>query len=367
MSGKVDNFVSENSYQKGMSIMNKIINRMSALAIALSAAASLSAQGYYDDDIYFNPNKDKDRNVEAAKKAASRQTQRTANGYIITRVADYPAADTYAAEGSSTRSVDEYNRRGVFARPDTTATLPDSIKAAADFAYTRQIERYYNPDIIISSDDPEIVELYYAQPAEVNIYVNTPGYGYWGYPYYAGWYDPWYWGTSLWYPYWGPSWSFSWGWGPGWGWGPYWGWSSPIWGPAWGWGWTSPGHGWGAARPYNNPRHPGAMRHSASTGRYSGIGSRSTSGYRPTYRSSSNRYRPSAGTSSSGSKYRPSSTTQSTNQNSNSYTRPGRNGSSSSSSSYRSSGSSSSRHSSGGFSGGGSRSGGGGGSRGGRH
>lgn len=340
--------------------MKHIMTRMSALAIALCAAASLSAQGFYDDDIYFNPAKDKDRNVEAAKKAA---TQKRTNGYILRPVSEYPAADTYVPEGTSNRSVDDYNRRGIFARADSTSRSTDSISATADYAYTRQIEKYYNPDIIVGSSDPEIAQLYYAEPAEVNIYVNTPGYGYWGYPYsyYGGWYDPWYWGTSLWYPYWGPSWSFSWNWGPAW-WGPAWGWGGPAWGPSWGWGWTSPGWNWGwvGPRPYNNPRHPGAIRHNHMAGGYSNgyrpaAGSRPSSGYRPTSRPGNN-YRPAARPTNNNN-YRPSGNTN--NRDYNNYTRPGR---SNSGATFRSSGGSSNRG--GGFStggGGGSRSGGGGG------
>ena len=53
---------------------------------------------------------------------------------------------------------------------DTTAT---------DFAYTRRIEQFYNPQIVSGSGDEELANIYYMEPDQVNIYVNTPS-AYWG-------------------------------------------------------------------------------------------------------------------------------------------------------------------------------------------
>ncbi len=115
--------------------MKHIINRTLPLALALCAAASLNAQSYYDD-IYFNPDKDKDKNIEAAKKAAEQRKNAPArtNGYILYPVEDYPAADTYTVTGGGVnRSVDEYNRRGVFGRPDSASiTASDTLTALPD-------------------------------------------------------------------------------------------------------------------------------------------------------------------------------------------------------------------------------------------
>ncbi|MDE5820998.1 MAG: hypothetical protein K2H63_00760 [Paramuribaculum sp.] len=323
------------------------------LSLLIISAGVCRAQGYYDDDIYFNSSKDKDKNVELAKKQAEEAKKRTSNGYILYPVADYAAADTYAPEGSSTISVDEYNRRGIFGRDTVSSKLKSG--ELQDFAYTRQIEKYYNPAIVVGSDDAQLADLYYAQPANVNIYVNTPSYGYWGYPYsWGGWYDPWY--SGYWgYNYWGPAWSWgpSWSWGPAWSWGPSW-----SWGPAWSWG---PSWSWAPARPYN-PRHPGVTGHSRpSYGVANRPGSNShfnNNGYRPAY--NSNRH--------NGAVSRPAynGNSNSNNRDNNSYSRPGRNNNSNNSyrnnsnnNSYRSN-SGSYRSSGGSFNSGGSRSSGGG-------
>lgn len=197
-----------------------------------------------------------------------------------TAPASYPAADTYNFDSGSTRSVDEYNRRGIFAPADTTVSdamqRADSL-AAVDFNCTRQIERYYNPDVVVGSSDADLAQLYYSQPANINIIINTPGYYDWGWPYYSP-YSPWGWSYSSywgWNSYWGPSWN--WAWGPGWGWGPSWSWgwgSGWGWGPGWDWG---PGWGPGWSRPYN-PRHPGALAHNRPG--YGG-GQSASSGRRP--------------------------------------------------------------------------------------
>ncbi|MDE7460560.1 MAG: hypothetical protein K2M85_05675, partial [Paramuribaculum sp.] len=191
-----------------------IITRFSLLTLLmLGGNGIVSAQGYYDDDIYFNPAKDKDKNIEQAKKAVSQRPAQT----VVYQFADYPAADTYEVSGTSTRSVDDYNRRGIFAYPDTTAT--DSTSSEA-FAYTRRIEKFYNPDVVTSSKDSELAGYYYAEPANVNIIINQPYAGYWGYPSWSAWYgSPWYW-DSPWYPSWGPSWSWAWSPSWAWGWGP---------------------------------------------------------------------------------------------------------------------------------------------------
>ncbi len=219
------------------------------MAIILPAIGMVSAQSYYDDDIYYD-----------ASKAKKQQPAKVVdNNYRQSQVADYPAADTYSYSVNGTRSisVDDYNRRGIFAADTVSA---DST--ASDFQYTRRIEKYYNPEVVTAQNDPELANIYYMEPDQVNIYVNTPS-GYWGYdylspyamwnlsfgyPYYNNywrWSSPWYWNT--WYD---PYWSWSWGWGAGWA--PKWG---PGWGPSWSWGW-GPGWGYGWSRP-RSPRHPG--------------------------------------------------------------------------------------------------------------
>ncbi len=329
-------------------------------AMLISGVGLMWGQGYYDDDIYFNPSKNKDKNQEAAKaiKAARKNASKVSN---------YAGSDTYTVISSSTRSVDEYNRRGVFGSASTTATNDTILD---DFAYTRRIERFYNPEIVTSSNDPDLSEYYYSQPANINIIIDTPSYGYWGYPYGPSWgwgWNDWAWGP-LWS--WGPSWSWNLGWGPSWAWGPSWGWNwgpSWAWGPSWGW---TPGPIWGGSHPhYYNPRHPGAVHRPNLAGRPGVSGQRPGANYRPgnnrytnnrvinsaggRYGTNQNGYRPNTRPSNNNNNYtRPNNQ----NSNNNSYTRPGRNGSSFSGSS------SGGRH---GISGGGSSGGGRGGMSGG--
>lgn len=252
-----------------------------------SAFGNAAAQSYFDDDIYYDASKASAK----TKNKVERQTYTTPSTVIV---AEYPAADTYTVNSTRQRtiSVDDYNRRGIFATDTLTADT-----TATDFAYTRRIEQFYNPQIVSGSNDQELAQIYYMEPETVNIYVNTPS-SYWGYDYFYPdfgyyspywnfnwrWGSPWYW--SSWYdPYWawGPSWG--WGWGPAWGWGPSYGWG---WGPAWGWG---PSYGWGWGMPaWNNrpinPRHQGARpSHTASRPSLSGTGNRPGLGS-----SNSNRY-----------------------------------------------------------------------------
>lgn len=268
-----------------------------------------SAQSYYDDDIYFDASKASKNNQQVKNQNTNKTSAST--------VSDYPAADSYAYSFNGTRNVnvDDYNRRGIFAQDSLTADT-----TATDFEYTRRIEQFYNPDIINAIGDQDLANIYYMNPQEVNIYVNTPS-SYWGYDYfypyswgYGSWgpywsYNPWRWGSSWywnsWYdPYW------SWGWGPswGWGWGPSW-----SWGPSWGWG---PGPSWGWTQPYN-PRHPGVTGSRPSnpgvqpgTGSRPGItngGRHQTATNNPFGGNINNNSRPSVGTNRPGN-YTPSGT-----------------------------------------------------------
>lgn len=353
-----------------MNVKRPIVLTVISATIALTS----SAQSFYDD-IYYNPDKDK----KAEKVDKNQQNRRSA-----TTVNVYPAADTYiVTSGSSTRSIDDYNRRGFFAI-DSTKAVADSV-SMPDFAYTRRVEAFHNPNIIVASDDADLVNMYYSDPVDVNIIINSPAYTGWYSPYYSSWWSPWGWNNA----YWGPSWAWGWNtgwWGPSWGWS--WGWNTGWWGPSWGWdyGWGVPSWGW--SRP--SYRHPGAvtrpggnLRPGAVAGNQYRPGStrHPGSGARPNYNNVSRpgsvgNYRPGSGTVNrpSGNSYRPGSSRPSYNGNNNSGSRPSYNGNSNSSRpSYNyNSGGSGSRHSGGSYNrggggfGGGSR-GGGGGSRGGRH
>lgn len=292
-------------------------NSLLLIAVLLGTGLA-SAQGYYDDDIYFDASK--------AKKAV-KESQPAKN--IYTGYTSYPAADTYTPEGGSTRSVDEYNRRGIFAVPHSTDTISvDSLVAMGDFSYTRRIERFYNPEVVIENPDKSITEIYYGNDVnpEIKIYLNA--HGYWGDLYNYG-YDPFWspgWGWGWWGPYWNSNWgwgspyygmglgpSWSWGFGPtwiwGWGWGPNWNWG---WGPGWGWG--GPTWGWAPSiptppangRPINGVRPGGDTHYAGSYRRSSGNGNfhwnTGSMGGRPSAGSMS---RPAQGSINNGIQYRP--------------------------------------------------------------
>lgn len=339
--------------------MKSRLTSLFAAAAIIACGSSAFAQGYDDDDIYYNPSK--------AKQATPAKPATGQNSYNYP-TADYPAADTYTPGTGMNVDVDTYNRRGSFAADTAVARSSD---APSSFEYTQQIERFYNPRIIIESPDQDLARIYYTEPStDLNIYINTPSI--WGGPYYSYspfyYNSPWYWGTprSWWYYNswyydswaWGPSWS--WGWTPGWSYGPSWGWGGyypPAWLP------SRPHRPSWSNRPSGNVR-PG-YRPGSSHGRYDGYTGGGYGNSRPGYRpgsSGSSRpsgtspsYRPGSGSSGSGSGYRSGGSGSSRRSSgSNSYSRPSNR--SNSSPSYRSGGSGSSR-SSGGSYGGGSRGG----------
>lgn len=390
-----------------------------ALTLTATVCSSAVAQSYYDDDIYYDASKDvkpktssntgKQTRQQHSSQYAAHQYQyvTTTDGtvYVVDELGNaypvqaqnIPGSDLYSVYTDNTRDVDEYNRR--YQVVDTVNV--DSL-SRDPFANTRLIEKFSNPDVVSASDDQALINYYAStQPAQINIYMDTPAYYGWNYlsPYYRpygywnSWaWDPWYYGTGWYDPYW--SWSWSWGWsGPGWawgypGWGPYpghhHGWGYP------GWAWGRPQSSPGAFRPHrpggaagNNIANTGGYR-----GNYRGGNSSYTPGTRPStsnggYRGNNGRRPGSTGTvnnlgttrpapnynggSSGGYRYNaPTNNGGRTGGRSNSYNN--NNSSRQSAPSYRSSGSSGgSRGSfSGGSRGGGSRSGGGGG-RGGRH
>ena len=184
-----------------------------ALAGIVATTTAVNAQSYFDDDIYYDASK-------ATKKTQPKKVTQTYTTPSTVIVAEYPAADTYTVRGTRSISVDDYNRRGIFASDSLT-----NDTTASDFTYTRRIEQFYNPEIVSGSGDAELANIYYMEPEQVNVYINTPS-AYWGYDYFYpsyGWYDP-YW-----------SWNYNWRWNSPWYWNswydPYW-----AWGPSWGWG-----------------------------------------------------------------------------------------------------------------------------------
>ena len=205
--------------------MKKVITALTVLlGFASAMPTALCAQDPYDD-LYYSPSKAAKQKKEQEKKLKEAIEAQTYN-YTTVPTADYPAADTYSAGSSKPLNVDvdAYNRRYA----STTAAAADTAMQE-EFAYTRRIERYHNPDVVTASGDTDLIEYYYNTPdrTDVNIYIVNQ--------------DPWAWNTpwSYYNPYyWGPRWSFGWGYNPwfdyGWGWGC--GWHDPWHYPAFGWG-----------------------------------------------------------------------------------------------------------------------------------
>ena len=191
-------------------------------------AFTINAQNYFDDDIYYNAKKDTQQ--------IPKKSSKTSN--YIANMADM--------------DVDTYNRRNETYYTSSIDTIGTYVENGEDFVYTQQIQKYYNPTIVVDNADilGDVLSNTYGN---VEIVINnnglpvfTPFYS-WNYPYLYGAYSPYYWGFNI----------GGWGWNVGfydpwfsWNWGPSWGWT---WGPGWGWNW---GPGWGPG-PGPAPWRPG--------------------------------------------------------------------------------------------------------------
>lgn len=245
--------------------------------MALTAGSLVQAQDY--DDIYYDASKAKTTTKVKVEKPAK----------TIAVYGEVPDEYKVIAQGNYQleRDEDEYNRRGAYDPEYEIDINGDTIYEDA-FANTRRIERFYNPDIVILSDDDELVELYYDESPTINLIVGSDwGYSSYGwagsyYPWYTGWYEPWY---SDWYSPWYYGWYSPWryGWGRpmyyGYWHSPYYGWWSYSWYNHWGWGhhhdWGWPGnHGnhyadWGKHRPAIDRHSSGGF----GSGRRAGLAS----------------------------------------------------------------------------------------------
>lgn len=323
--------------------------------------APIIAFGQVEDDIYYNPKKDN------ATKISSKYKSKSQSNYI----SDFQDMD-----------VDTYNNRGYYYTTPID-TIGTEAEVAPDFVYTTQIQKYYNPTIVLDNSDL-LADVLSNSYGNINIEYNISG------PYFTSWYPtPTYWGYSNNYWNWGwnvgvwfPTWPISWGWNnpflvPTW----YYGWNNPYWGPSWNWGrplppprpnyWHYADYRPGTNRPVNagsgwaNHTRPGGTQN-VTSGRPAGIANTRpgangslghsnngsvTTGRRPGSGAYTSSTRPGGSTSTgSNSTSRPGashsgSSTRPGGYNSSSSTRPGYNSGSSSSStrpSYNSGSSSSS-------------------------
>ena len=338
------------------------------LALGLGALA-LSAQNYYDDDLYYDASK-ASKKSKPAKQQPARNQNGGANGLYYfdgtdyvpwSNVGEYQDAGSVPVTGAgSNRDVDEYNRHyTTTASSRVNPNQPDSmsLEEFERMSATERLARFngsnvarqameddgYGYDYDYSGTQADAYNNAYASGysngynagynnADTSVSINFGlGYPYyyssWGWPYYSRWSYGWPYYSSWYYPSYSWSWGWndpywSWGWGPLWGWGPSWGWT-----PSWGWN-----HGWGYGRPQSpsaahRPRSTGYGRnsHSAGRGRYGtnrgsygsnrgSYGSSSRPGYRQPINVnnvSGGSYTPSTGRNShfgtSSGSYRPSS------------------------------------------------------------
>lgn len=209
-----------------------------ALTVLMAAMGTAYAQDYFDD-VYYNPKKDKSQEV------VTKQKQKEST--YIANMADM--------------DVDAYNRRGQQYYVSEIDTIGSRVENGEDFVYTQQIQKYYNPTIVVDNAKTlgDVLSNAYGN---VDIVINdnglpifSPWYG-WNYSYYSPWswgfnIGPWGWsiGYNPWYWNWGPSW----GWGPSWSWNWAWNWG-PVWGPGPGWG---PGPSWGPGPGWGPGPRPG--------------------------------------------------------------------------------------------------------------
>lgn len=175
-------------------------NQLILSALVALGTPVLMAQGYFDDDIYYDPKKDQTTSFQKKKKKSN----------YIANMADM--------------DVDTYNRRG----EQYYATPIDTIGAYAengeDFVYTQQIQKYYNPTIVVDNADV-LGDLLANSYGNVEIVIDNNGlpifspytYSPWSYRYYPGWgfnAGPWGWSVGFYDPWY--SWNWGWNWGPSW-------------------------------------------------------------------------------------------------------------------------------------------------------
>ena len=142
--------------------MKKLLVSLAMVAVVLPVTW---AQDDYDD-IYYNPNK-------------KEKSEKKKSNYI---------------SNFSEMDVDEYNRRGFYYESDVD-TIGARVENQEDFVYTQQIQKYYNPTIVVDNADvlEDILENSYGNVDIViengNPYfssVYTGSYGW--YNYYYDWY-----------------------------------------------------------------------------------------------------------------------------------------------------------------------------------
>jgi len=241
--------------------------------VLISILAGMLPLGLFaqDDDLYFTPTKD-----VSAQPSRSVKKQESQSYY-----------------GGSNRDVDEYNRHGkywshyqkigsdnqgndIIEFSKGNGVYPDSTYIDTTF-----VGRYF--DTIDDGDDFK----YTSRMSRWDGFYDPWFYSSWGYsPYwragwgwYSPWYDPWYYGYGGWYGAWYDPWYYGWGY-PYYGYYGYYGWGRPWYGY---YGWYDPWYYGGAYYSYGGPT--GSRNHSYGNANFGGGSSTTASrfGGRGTY------------------------------------------------------------------------------------
>lgn len=219
--------------------MKKLILGLTVVSLASS---TMFAQSDFDD-IYYNPN-------------SKPKTEGSAKG----KMDNHSSSSNYISDFSE-MDVDAYNKRGFYYETEID-TIGASAEAAEDFVYTQQIQKYYNPTIVLDNTDilSDILENSYGN-VNIEIKNNVPVFSSIYYGDYA--WAPGYYNWTM-----RPSWSWCYSWSPfypsfgivpSWTWPYYPSWTVVYpwtWGYGFNWWYAS---GWGY-RPWYPPFRPSPDR-----------------------------------------------------------------------------------------------------------
>lgn len=251
-----------------------------------------------DDDLYFIPSKDKDKEVKAPAKKAPVKRE-------VTTIYTAPGSTVVVQDRKgNTRDVDEYNRRydardNDFVMEDDTLYIKEKAQRGLegewvngefngsqdDYEYAERIIRFRNPRYAISISSPFYWDVMYgANSWDWNVY--SDGLYAYAFPTFSNrlWWDWRYssygnWGWGFGSPYYG----YGWGGYPGYWGGGYGGWyGGGYWGGHWGHhhhgggyypGWGGGGNHWANNTTYTNRRWNGSRDMSTSRRSTTNIGS----------------------------------------------------------------------------------------------
>ncbi len=163
-----------------------------SILLGLIIAGAPMAMAQWEDDIYYNPNKKE-------KKTAVKVDNLT----------------TGVETGRTDITVDQYNMRG-FGGTNALAidTIGAQVASEPDFVYTGQIQKYYNPTIVVDNADV-LADVINNSYGNVNVVINSgvPVFDVYSYNWPSYWLpsygNAWY--SSMWPVYWTPTYGYGWG------------------------------------------------------------------------------------------------------------------------------------------------------------